>query len=317
MEEQIKQEILQQYIDGKSILQLSKEYPFSYRKIQKLIVDNNIPIRGGRKKKTLSIEQLIQLKDLYENGIEYKDLEIIFSLNRETIRNIVNENNFQRKNNNRVNKRIKSDYFSIIDSAEKAYWLGFLYTDGSVDHYRKTGRIRLQLQNSDIEILEKFKEDLQLDCQIIHDKRSNHQCSSIEFIDEQIFNDLAKFGIIPNKTYLSEHLMYQEIPKQFLNSYILGLFDGDGCLTYSQDFATDVTFSFTTYSKTIALDFQLLIDELIDKKEHSQLIYTNAWHVQWRGRKQVLKILDLLYQNSPRYLKRKYKKYKLLKQSLE
>ena len=54
MEEQIKQEILQQYMDGKSILQLSKEYPFSYRKIQKLIVDNNIPIRGGRKKNIIS-----------------------------------------------------------------------------------------------------------------------------------------------------------------------------------------------------------------------------------------------------------------------
>ena len=317
MEEQIKQEILQKYINGQSISQLSKDYSFPYRKIQKLIVDNNIPIRGGRKKKILTAEQLKQLKNLYENGTEYKKLETIFSLNRETIRNIINTNNFQRKNNNRVNKRINSNYFSIIDSAEKAYWIGFLYTDGSVDHYKKNGRIRLQLQNADIEILEQFKEDLQLDCQIIHDKREDHQCSSVEFTDEQIFNDLAKFGIIPNKTYSSKHLIYQEIPEQFLNSYILGLFDGDGCLTYSEDFSTDVSFGFTTYSQSVALDFQLLVDKLINKEEHNKLIYTSAWHAQWRGRQQVLKILDLLYQNSPRYLKRKYEKYKLLKQSLE
>ena len=68
--------------------------------------------------------------------------------------------NIKITNTNRVNRRIRSDYFSSIDSPEKAYWLGLLFTDGSVDHYGHTGRIRLQLQEQDIDILEKFKEDL-------------------------------------------------------------------------------------------------------------------------------------------------------------
>jgi hypothetical protein len=49
--------------------------------------------------------------------------------------------------------------------------------------------------------------------------------------------------------------MYDNIPEEYLPAYILGLFDGDGCLTYSADCSTDVTFGFTTYYESIAKDF--------------------------------------------------------------
>ena len=70
------------------------------------------------------------------------DLSKKYHLDKTTLRRIKEEHNFER-NYNRVNKRINNNYFSKIDSHEKAYWLGFLYTDGSVDHYHHTGRIRL------------------------------------------------------------------------------------------------------------------------------------------------------------------------------
>ena len=57
----------------------------------------------------------------------------------------MSEMNLELKTLNRVNRRINSNYFSVIDKPEKAYWLGFLFTDGCVDKLRTTGRIRLQL----------------------------------------------------------------------------------------------------------------------------------------------------------------------------
>lgn len=315
--EELQAQIIKEYINGKSISKLQKELSLPYRNIQKILKENNISIRGGRKRKTLSDIQLKELKELFYNGVTYEKLSQYFNLDKETLHNIIQENNFIRKNNNRINKNIISDYFSNIDCPEKAYWIGLLYTDGSVDHYKTTGRIRLQLKNEDIEILEKLKQDLQLDCSIIYDKRIDHQCASIEFTDEQIFNDLSQFGIIPNKTYRSNHLIYDKIPNKFIPAYLLGLFDGDGCLTYPTDFSTDVTFGFTTYFETVAQDFQFLIDSLINKQVHNKIIFTNAWHVNWRGKKQVLEILDLLYKNSPRYLQRKYQKYLSLKNSLK
>ena len=70
-------------------------------------------------------------------------------------------------------------------------------------------------KKKDKEILEKFQEDLGLDGKIIYNIRPNSTCCSVEFTDEQIYNDLAKYNIIPNKTYLINHIPYQKIPKKY------------------------------------------------------------------------------------------------------
>lgn len=305
------EEILELYKNGKSINFISKNFNIPYRRVQKILVENQVTIRGGRKKKQLNDFQLEELKKKFEEGESYKDLSEDFNLDPETIRNFVTANNFTRKNNNTINKRIKSDYFSIIDTPQKAYFIGLLYTDGSVDHYRKTGRIRLQLQKQDLHILETFKEELCLDCKITEDNRGNG-CYGLEFTDEQIFNDLSKFGIIPQKTYKSNRLKYDSIPSKYLPAYVLGLMDGDGSIN-----DTDPTLNFTTYFESVAGDCQNLVDSLINKEDHSKLFFTTAWHCQWRGKQQVLKILDLLYSNCPISLNRKKEKYLSLKNSLK
>ena len=313
----MEQTIIQEYLEGSSISKLLIKYPnYNRRQINKILIDNNIAIRGGRKKKTLTKSQVKELKQLIDNGAFLKEVAEYFNLDPETMKLRLKELNLQIKNTNRVNRRIDSNYFSIIDSPIKAYWLGFLFTDGSVDHYRTTGRIRLQLQEKDIEILEKFKEDLKLDCKIIYDKRENSTCCSVEFVDEQIFNDLNKYNIIPNKTYKVDHLPLDKIPNKYLSAFALGLFDGDGGLSISDDCSTDVTLNFTAYHETEVQDFQKLINQLVGIENNNKNFFTSAWHTQWRGRLQVLKILDCLYKNCPRFLKRKYDKYLKLKNSL-
>ena len=98
---------------------------------------------------------------------------------------------------------------------------------------------------------------------------------------------------------------------------MLGLSDGDGNFFCSKNYSTDVVFGFTSYYKSVVEDFQREIDKIINKKNHNKVFYTSAWHAQWQGRKQVLSILDILYQNCPIHLNRKYQIYLKLKQSLE
>lgn len=314
----MEQEIIKKYLEGASISALLKEYPnYNRRKLTKVLTDNQITIRGGRKKKTLTNEQIEKIKLMIKEGAFLNELAFYFNLDKETMKKRLQELGLSVTNKNRVNKRINSNYFSVIDSPEKAYWLGFLYTDGSVDHHRATGRVRLQLQERDIEILEKFKEDLQIDSKIIYDIRPNSICCSVEFVDEQIFNDLSQYGIVPNKTYISHHLPYNKIPQEFLPSFVLGLFDGDGGLSCSQDFSTDVTLSYTAYYRSEVQEFIDLITSIAQLSTFKKPFYTSAWHAQWRGRLQVIKILDSLYVNCPRHLERKYNKYIALKNSLK
>ena len=157
----MEQTIIQEYLQGKSITTLINEYPsYNRRTLTKLLKDNNITIRGGRKKKELTENQIQEIKQMIADGAFLKDIAEYCKLDVETTKNRLNELGIQITNKNRINRRIKSDYFSTINSSVKAYWLGFLFTDGCVDHYKTTGRVRLQLQEQDKEILEKFKEDL-------------------------------------------------------------------------------------------------------------------------------------------------------------
>jgi len=81
------------------------------------------------------------MEDL-KKGLSDIELSKKYNLDKTTLRRIKEENNFER-NYNKINKNINNNYFSTINTPEKAYWLGMLYTDGSVDHLRHTGRIRL------------------------------------------------------------------------------------------------------------------------------------------------------------------------------
>lgn len=313
----MEKEIIKKYQEGKSISQLLIEFPnYNRRQINKIFAENNITIRGGRKKKDLTQEQVKEAKALINDGALLIDLSKHFNLDRETMGIKLKELGLEIKNTKRINRHLKSDYFQTIDSPIKAYWLGFLFTDGSVDHYKATGRIRLQLQASDLEILEKFQEDLCIESKIIYDKRPNSVCCSVEFVDEQIYNDLAKYDIIPNKTYNISNIPYQKIPKEYRAAFALGLFDGDGNLFCSDDYSKDVAFGYTAYHKTEVEDFQKLINELVPEVSKNKIYFTSAWHTQWRGRLQVLSILDILYKDCPRFLKRKHDIYLALKNSI-
>ena len=253
---------------------------------------------------------------MLNKGSFLKDIAQHFNASEETIKNLMSEMNLELKTLNRVNRRINSNYFSVIDKPEKAYWLGFLFTDGCVDKLRTTGRIRLQLQERDKEILEKFKEDLQLDCKIIYNIRPNSICCSVEFTDERIFQDLANYNIVPKKTYNINHIPYEKIPSEFRPAFALGLFDGDGSLYCDSNYSTDVSINYTAYHETEVIDFQNLINSLTGIEKKNKNFYTSAWHTQWRGRLQVIHILDILYNNCPRFLKRKHDIYLALKNSL-
>lgn len=309
--------IINKYLSGYSISKLLNEFPeYNRRQITQILIENDIEIKGGRHKKTISNNDFEMVKQKIKDGITLEQLAKDYNLDKETMRNILNEQKLKTNARVKNNRNLQEDYFNIIDCPEKAYWLGFLYTDGSVDHYQKTGRLRISVQEQDKELLEQFKIDLNSNSVIRYDKRKNSVCCYIEISNEQIFKDLSKYGIVPQKTYKSNHIPYQSIPVEYLQFYILGLFDGDDSLIINQNDYTDVSINYTAYYQTEVEDFQLLINNLINNEKYNKNFFTSAWHTQWRGRRQVLKILDALYKNAPRFLKRKKKKYIQLKNSL-
>lgn len=135
------------------------------------------------------------------------------------------------------------NYFNIINTEAKAYFLGLLYSDGTVasDRYLGNGKIILRNQISiavkedDKHILESFLKELNSNYKIYNIK---NQLKSpnwknqvvVTVTSKQIKNDLIKLGCIPNKTINLSFPTESIVPNEFLNHFIRGYFDGDGCI---------------------------------------------------------------------------------------
>lgn len=104
------------------------------------------------------------------------------------------------------------------------YWAGFIAADGCVD---KKGRVRLYLQLSDNTHLSKFADFVGSSHKInLNDKRN--RCS-IEFTCSRMVADLAKWGIVPQKS-----LTYVPPDSMRGNPHFMGgWFDGDGTICES------------------------------------------------------------------------------------
>jgi len=117
---------------------------------------------------------------------------------------------------------------------EAAYWVGFLMADGCIYEYKNDApRIRLELAHKDRAILERLKLFVSAEHQIrtrtINFASGNiGQYDLLEFGSWQIVDQLAFYGVVPQKTH-REQIKHLEYNRHFWR----GIVDGDGCLTWS------------------------------------------------------------------------------------
>lgn len=230
-----------------------------------------------------------------------KELSLEFKVQPQSIRNLLRKNNVQI-----TNKKIKdypriSDYFQNIDNSEKAYWLGVLMADGAI--YKNS----ISLSLKDKEHIEKFRNAIGAKNKIttIVDNRFTKICYMYQFSikDTQMVNDLSKYNIVQNKSYLNAP--FPDLNKEFIYDFIRGYFDGDGCIYWSSS------------GKKYILDFcgqRNFLEELktiLDKDKLSlcqNSISKQTYNLKICGKKDVFRILTKMYENSTQEtrLDRKY-----------
>ncbi len=115
------------------------------------------------------------------------------------------------------------NFFKEIDNHEKAYWLGFLWADGSLSRKKQ---LSLSLHKKDSNHIEKFKSAIKSEHPIKDIK--GQEMSKIVISSYEMSEHLIEKGLIPNKTM---DYIEPKFPEEFRWSFLLGLFDGDGCIT--------------------------------------------------------------------------------------
>ena len=130
-------------------------------------------------------------------------------------------------------KHVNHEYFDNIDSCQKAWLLGFLASDGWIEKERN--RINIELSIVDKEILEKIKNELNIESEIlVHETGNGFTVCRLSWTSQQQKEQLVKFGIVHRKTYEEMHLPKFNNP-DLIYAFILGFFDGDGSISISAD----------------------------------------------------------------------------------
>jgi hypothetical protein len=120
------------------------------------------------------------------------------------------------------------DYFSVVDTPEKAYVLGLLAADGCVAG--KHPRVVFGLQAKDAHLVEFVRDCLNPEASVW--RAQDNGFARIQITSSQMVADLARFGVVPRKSLI---LQWPALPEAVQRSFLLGYFDGDGTMYVVRD----------------------------------------------------------------------------------
>jgi len=211
------------------------------------------------------------------------------------------------------------NYFEAIDTSEKAYWLGFIFADGSVVKTDKKvstyNRLQINLSIKDKNHLEKFAQAINFPIENMfeHTPTTSYSCTPMVCLycnSIKMATDLIKLGCIPNKTYGCNVPI---LDKNLYSHFIRGYFDGDGCISIKKVGQTSISgmYSFTS-DEQFLLQLQQLLMENCNLNKTALYQEKNAVRLSYGGKQQLIRIYNYMYKDSTIHLQRKYDKFSLL-----
>lgn len=234
-----------------SLLLGLKPYYFTYKS------------QRSQRGKQLGLDLLIKTETILMKSFDYwrqkeSDSKLIDKINfiRDNIREIIESYKSSNKlklyahGSNGVleqHPNLKLDYFKIIDTLEKAYWLGWLFAEGYITIKKlKSGKKYYQLGvgcvQDDFILLERFADALGLDIvnneprkeKYITSKGEVHVFRRITLINNFFCKNLISHGFIVGKKKSKNIRLPKFKIRELLLSFLLGYYDGDGTMGRSR-----------------------------------------------------------------------------------
>lgn len=252
----------------------------------------------------------------YNEGLTTQKLADIYLCNVKTIYSLFKQNNVQVKTLSDYRKyEINHNYFEIINSEEKAYFLGLMYADGY--NNEKKGFASISLSEKDKEILNIFTENVQPLKPLMFTKKKKDTFSNFYTLtmhSRKITTNLSKLGCKQAKTHILQFPTEEQIPSYLLRHFVRGYFDGDGCINNGKR---------NHFSFVGTKDFINSLQELFKKELNFNITKTSIRHPLHNnntvtllkcGKIQSIKFGEWLYKDATIYMKRKkdiFESYKL------
>ena len=254
-------------------------------------------------KRVWTMEEKDTIKNMYTvEGATITEIRKLFKVRDTTISNILKELGVP-INRASKNRFARHDYFQDIDSEDKAYFLGLMIADGNVTLDKERMRspfVRLELIDLDVlKQLEEVANTKTTMSPVIREGRNLTYVWSLR--SKKMAEDLAKYGVVPNKTKLVSGL-YQGVEDHLVRHYVRGLVDGDGSIYWSSNMWH---VSFTSGNRESAEQIQQMFMDLTGKRYRKKVTsYNGIYKITYDGLDAV-NLLNILYNDSNFYINRK------------
>lgn len=248
-----------------------------------------------------------EIIDKYLNGATRYSLQQQYNIHYDTIMRILKKHNIEiRSYAVDKNLQLNENFFKVIDSPEKAYWLGFIITDGGI--YRNG--LEIALKKEDEHILHSLEKDLNISNHITIVNGYSKFCIRCKKICE----DLKQYNVVPNKTFVVT--FPQNIEKKLIKYLLRGMFDGDGGISIIKRKRlnkTEFELSFTG-NYNIVEGFKRCIESETNCKNKQIEKNNSIFRIRWSSKQDIIKILDYLYSGEQEHiLQRKKERYLFIK----
>jgi len=291
---------------------IAEKYKLCDHSIRNIIRENNLKL----KERYTNITIVNNIIFDYTNNITNKEISEKYNINRGVVQRILKRNDIKLKTLSESSRKhifLNEHYFKNIDTNEKAYILGLLYSDGYIN---KNG-FGISLHEKDKEILEKISKIIygkivlgyRKEKEIIHFKNKAYHSGPqyrLEIVSNIMKNDLINNGCVRNKTFKIRLPELKNI--NLYKSFIRGYFDGDGCLCIPKNNIGNITFTLTS-NINFCDDIKNYITKNLDVNMKSGVRYNEVGFNRLTGAKQVTKFMNWLYEDADIYLYRKFKKF--------
>ena len=239
-----------------------------------------------------------KLQAIYQNVVQEfnegkycKELAKKYQVDEHSIYKILDKAGIKRQTG--YHSKCNEAYFSVIDNPHKAYLLGFITADGAVVNEV----LSIEVHQDDVDVLNFAKAQINPEATLT----PTRDCFKVTFGAKALCRDLAKFGIVQNKSKLLKEVPVKLIPKHLLPFYFRGLIDGDGCIH------KDGRISIYSGSYNFIQSVQdVMIQETGAKK--LKIYEGTTFFITWGSREDKEKLFHYLYDdlNATFYYKRKY-----------
>jgi len=253
-----------------------------------------------------------QMVDLYKSGMTGSEVAQKFGYKTsKTVEDVLKEKNVESRD---ACFRYKYDYdfFKAVDSHDKAYILGLLYTDGYI--YKDYAGFAIQLTEGDRYLLERIASRIGLDATVIHINCDNKRkympntkdMARLGVYSKVLAEQVKELGVIKRKTY---HLSIASnlIPKKYHYSLLRGIIDGDGSI--GVDKRGVIWLKACMKSEQFAKDIRSMFPDNFSFNRY-QNDYGYMYYISIiGGRSNTIRILQKMYEHKgDLYLQRKYDK---------